>query len=106
MPHRPLAGFPMSLFVVTGCTGRMIVGVRQPVASEVVEVDQPDSWVVASASRRDGMHRYRYYEYDQVYYDYDAQIYYYQEDYTGPWLSVSTLPSYVVLEHRHVVDLD
>lgn len=94
------------LLGVSGCAGGVVVDVREPAPSHVVVVDDGGPWLVASSGRREGMHRYRYYERDQVYYDLDARMYYYQDNYSGPWLTVSTLPSYVVLENSYAVDLD
>ncbi len=104
--------YPVRLAVVslllgsTGCFGRVLVGVSEPAPQRVVVVEDDGPWIVARTERRPGMHRYRYYEHDQVYYDMDTRVYYYQDNYEGPWITVNTLPSYVILENTYAVDLD
>lgn len=90
---------------VWGCSGGMVVGVSDPGPSRVYATDS-GWWMVAGSERREGMHRYRYYEQDQVYYDVDSHVYFYQDNYAGPWITVTSLPSYVVLEDSHAVNLD
>jgi hypothetical protein len=95
----------MLALVSLGCTGRVVVGGGAPEPTNAfVEPDAP--WMIAMKERRSGMHRYRYYEHDQVYYDLDSRMYFYQDNYEGPWISVTTLPTYVVLEDSYAVDLD
>jgi len=104
--HHPAKVLIVSLaFGVLGCSGGMVVGVRDPGPTRVY-ADDSSWWLVAGSERREGMHRYRYYEADQVYYDLDSHVYYYQDNYEGPWITVTTLPTYVVLENSRAVDLD
>jgi len=61
--------------------------------------------IVSEGPRPDGYHRYRYYQYDEVYYDLDSRMYYYQDVNIG-WQMTATLPTYVVLGNEGIVELN
>ena len=85
--------------ICSSCVGpdHMTVGVGVVAPARTVYVSE--------GPRRDGYHRYRYYQYDEVYYDLDSRMYYYQDVNIG-WQMTATLPTYVVLGNEGIVELD